>query len=475
MSLADALCAQSWSTLGQNECYLSHNIGASSCKEVMSERIASLLELYLEAACRKRRFGDNDRSKKAATSHPCQISNDSLLSAQVKSAIRLYVTRIASMYRGVRYHSFEHASHVSLAANKLMLCIHEGYKGGATNRQTSCRQQYSHKRKDGLLPLATDPMLHFAMVFAGLIHDVDHHGVPNVVLVQEEHPLAMKYDNISVAERNSIDIAFSVLKEPAFDALRKAMFPNKRSSYKDFYTIVNDLVLCTDIASRERQDCCRRRFVESFESNDGDARNSCSSNTTDDTVELLQGIMENDQKMNRCFPLRGMKMRHTKCMQRWTQHRQGLLKDDSSCRIRRISVMEQMIQTADVAHCMQSWDVFLKWNARLFNELMFSFYAGRSFDPRTNWFEGQIGFFNGYIIPLAERLEQCAVFGENSGMFLELAMQNKLRWELEGKAFCDELTVEVEPNFKVSSNCPESADVSGKYTTTSCCCDDNAQ
>eukprot|EP00816_Leptocylindrus_hargravesii_P011145 CAMPEP_0196822310 /NCGR_PEP_ID=MMETSP1362-20130617/82945_1 /TAXON_ID=163516 /ORGANISM="Leptocylindrus danicus, Strain CCMP1856" /LENGTH=172 /DNA_ID=CAMNT_0042201829 /DNA_START=215 /DNA_END=733 /DNA_ORIENTATION=- len=165
-----------------------------------------------------------------------------------------------------------------------------------------------------------------------------------------------------------------------------------------------------------------------------------------------------------------MKLNHNKCMQRWRkQNRHCPRKEDASCRTRRMSVMEQMIQTADVAHCMQSWDVFLKWNARLFNELMFAFYAGRSFDPRTNWFEGQIGFFNGYIIPLAERLEQCGVFGDNSGMFLELARENKFRWELEGQAFCDELTAEAERNFDVASNRPESANVTPKYAPATCC------
>jgi 3'5'-cyclic nucleotide phosphodiesterase len=38
---------------------------------------------------------------------------------------------------------------------------------------------------------------------AALIHDVDHQGIPNFVLVQEKSPLAAKYNNKSVAEQNS--------------------------------------------------------------------------------------------------------------------------------------------------------------------------------------------------------------------------------------------------------------------------------
>jgi 3'5'-cyclic nucleotide phosphodiesterase len=36
-----------------------------------------------------------------------------------------------------------------------------------------------------------------------LIHDLDHQGIKNMVLVQEESPLALKYNNKSVAEQNS--------------------------------------------------------------------------------------------------------------------------------------------------------------------------------------------------------------------------------------------------------------------------------
>jgi hypothetical protein len=38
---------------------------------------------------------------------------------------------------------------------------------------------------------------------SALIHDLDHQGIPNMVLVQEKSPLALQYNNKSVAEQNS--------------------------------------------------------------------------------------------------------------------------------------------------------------------------------------------------------------------------------------------------------------------------------
>ena len=42
-------------------------------------------------------------------------------------------------------------------------------------------------------------MTHLALVFSALIHDVEHQGVSNKQLVDENNPLAIKYDGKSVA------------------------------------------------------------------------------------------------------------------------------------------------------------------------------------------------------------------------------------------------------------------------------------
>merc|ERR1712154_375756 len=59
--------------------------------------------------------------------------------------------------------------------------------------------------------ITSDPLTQFACVFSALIHDVDHPGVPNVQLVKENSSMSRTYDGKSVAEQNSINLAWSIL------------------------------------------------------------------------------------------------------------------------------------------------------------------------------------------------------------------------------------------------------------------------
>ena len=39
-------------------------------------------------------------------------------------------------------------------------------------------------------------------------------------------------------------------------------------------------------------------------------------------------------------------------------------------------------------------------------------------DPASFWYQGEIGFFDNYIIPLAKKLKDCGVFGVSSDEYL---------------------------------------------------------
>lgn len=67
-------------------------------------------------------------------------------------------------------------------------------------------------------------MTQFAVVLSALIHDVDHTGVPNAVLVKEGSQLAKAYKNKSVAEQNSVDIAWNLLQDEGFKELRATIY-----------------------------------------------------------------------------------------------------------------------------------------------------------------------------------------------------------------------------------------------------------
>jgi hypothetical protein len=54
-------------------------------------------------------------------------------------------------------------------------------------------------------------------------------------------------------------------------------------------------------------------------------------------------------------------------------------------------------------------------------------------DPSRTWYEGELGFFDHYIIPLAEKLRECEVFGVSSDEFLIYATNNRSEWQAKGR------------------------------------------
>jgi hypothetical protein len=96
-------------------------------------------------------------------------------------------------------------------------------------------------------------------------------------------------------------------------------------------------------------------------------------------------------------------------------------------------VIEHLIQASDVAHTMQHWHIYRKWNALLFKETYKAYDDGRAEkDPSEFWYKGEIGFFDFYIIPLAKKLKDCGVFGVSSHEYLYYAEQNRREWEMKG-------------------------------------------
>ena len=83
---------------------------------------------------------------------------------------------------------------------------------------------------------------------------------------------------------------------------------------------------------------------------------------------------------------------------------------------------------------MQHWHVYLKWNERLFHEMYNAYLEGRAEnDPSETWYQGELGFYDFYIIPLAKKLKDCGVFGVASDEYLNYATANRTEWEIKGK------------------------------------------
>eukprot|EP00980_Cylindrotheca_fusiformis_P005873 scaffold1231_cov107-Cylindrotheca_fusiformis.AAC.21 len=62
-------------------------------------------------------------------------------------------------------------------------------------------------------------------------------------------------------------------------------------------------------------------------------------------------------------------------------------------------------------------------------------------DPSKNWYKGEIGFFDFYVIPLARKLQSCGVFGVSSHEYLNYAMANREEWIREGEALVQKYLV----------------------------------
>jgi len=72
-----------------------------------------------------------------------------------------------------------------------------------------------------------------------------------------------------------------------------------------------------------------------------------------------------------------------------------------------------------------------------FEECLANFIAGRGEDPRLNWYQGQIGFIQGYILPLTERCER--LLSGESCSFVEETEKVLKEWKEKGQAWSQKI------------------------------------
>jgi hypothetical protein len=64
-------------------------------------------------------------------------------------------------------------------------------------------------------------------------------------------------------------------------------------------------------------------------------------------------------------------------------------------------------------------------------------------DPSGGWYQGELGFYDFYIVPLAKKLKDCGVFGVASDEYLNYAVRNRREWEERGREVVDEMVEKV--------------------------------
>ncbi|CAB9523362.1 Receptor-type guanylate cyclase gcy [Seminavis robusta] len=299
------------------------------------------------------------------------------LGQKVETQLREYVQVVASLYQSNPFHNFHHASHVTMSILKLLsrIVAPDNVLSNADPEKGTVDEDLH----DFTYGITSDPLTQFAVLFSAVIHDVDHRGVSNKDLCLENKILATIFHKKSVAEQNSIDLAWQALMDPNFQDLRDCIYTDA-TELRRFRQLVVNCVLATDIFDKELAALRKNRWDKAFEISDHDA-------TQEDT------------------------------------HRKATI------------VIEHLIQASDVSHTMQHWQVYIKWNEHFFEEQYTAFLQGRNTgeDPSKGWYKGEIWFFDNYIIPLAKKLKNCGVFGVSSDEYLNYALMNREEWEKRGQ------------------------------------------
>lgn len=133
----------------------------------------------------------------------------------------------------------------------------------APDIETDGRRDLKSMLHDHTYGITSDPLTQFAVTLSALMHDVDHSGVPNAQLVKEHTSLAAAYNNKSVAEQNSVDIAWDLLMEECYTDLRRTIYCNE-VEFKRFRQLIVNTVLATDIMDKTLGEIRKARWNKAF-------------------------------------------------------------------------------------------------------------------------------------------------------------------------------------------------------------------
>lgn len=570
------LTSQAWESIGLGD---DPSVVASVHLDEAVERLAALLLIRIAAWIQPRgTYADLSTTticRSVLLEHSAWPSS---VDRETMNQLQQYVKTILEGYQDVPYHNFQHCEHVTISVNKLMDMILHRVPGETSPLTYGLRD---------------DPLMQFALLFSSLIHDVQHKGIPNRQLALEDDELAIKYNDQSVAENQSLYIGFAELLKSDYEKLRSVVFP-MQEDYRRFRSACVNLVLATDIASPERSQIVKSKWKEAFgdpyetverkvlkqlstsgktpatPSNRASRRMSAQSILSELSIESQMGVARaqvdlsddssvslspdssdndnenglkkldtkkgnhqpidgnNDQDhfeiplkaapspmsrkvkgkpidSSRSAPclmdgvsqnsdqLSGMALKFhrrlssvavpTPSSRRSRSARLGLRRTmdltgqsievyqsqgtrtsatgadvslpgehlsppEKVDELREAVVMETILTAADVAHNLQSFEEMTIWSNRLFLELRKAYVEGRGESPQNGWFRNQIGFLDAYLLPLARKLDDTGVFGDEKGaIFADNVEENRERWTREGMSLTASIVMEGDKMF----------------------------
>lgn len=152
------------------------------------------------------------------------------------------------------------------------------------------------------------------------MHDAGHKGISNARLAVEDPQLADRYSKKSIAEQKAFDLAWDVLMNPRFREMREYIFETEEE-LAHFRQVVVNMVISTDIFDPELAALRKERWFRAF---------------TESTSNSF--YMSN---------------------------------------ARATVVIEHCMQAADVCHTMQHWHIYMRFNKKLFEEILIAYRQGR--------------------------------------------------------------------------------------------------
>lgn len=314
------------------------------------------------------------------------------LSGEVWTQLRDFVLQVALSYHDVPFHNFDHASHVVMSARNLMQHVVEPAEIDFNAEDAG---EQIHRSTYGI---SSDLLMSFTVVFSSLIHDCGHTGLTNEELSRLDNPLAQFYKNKSVAEQNSVDTAWAILMEPRFEALRACIYTDEAELLR-FRRLLVNAVISTDLADSQLKMLREGRWEAAF------------------LAEAKDSPAVGD-------------------IQQYDANRRATV------------IYEYIIQAADVAHTMQHWNTYQKFNRRLFEERYVAWVNGYAEnEPSAGWYDGELGFFDFYIIPLARKLNRCGVFGASYDALVTYALENRKEWEQKGEEIVEKLRIRCQAKY----------------------------
>ena len=161
------------------------------------------------------------------------------------------------------FHSLplQQATHVMMSVSKLLARIVGPQIDTADCPDAAQQEEYLHDHTYGI---TSDPLTQFSVVLSALIHDLGHSGVSNAQLIKEDTKLATLYQSKSVAEQNSVDLAWNALLSPQYDELRQSIF-GSISELRRFRQLLVNSVIATDIFDKELGALRKNRWNLAFD------------------------------------------------------------------------------------------------------------------------------------------------------------------------------------------------------------------